>query len=310
MQWDWDREIDFGMQRSDGSAKVWEGIMHDLGAFAKKAAPSATSMELPDIALILPQSLQMSVANAQALSAQQTAVRVLYQRERVEAYAVGEYQTDTLGTPKLIILPSAFGLSEKAWAEIVARVRDGAVLLASGPFGGDEHLHQTNRMSRIGLVDGVTPLLLRDDSLDLPSGKFPLIYEGLKTTLLDQGAMKDGKNWVEISVGKGKILYSAFPLELNSNEDAVASAYARAIQIADVKRTYMTDEKEPGILICPTKLPHATLYVITSETATQPVKFTDMRSGKVLSGLLEAGHAALVLVGEKGETIASYHWNP
>ena len=34
MQWDWDREVDFGMLRSDGSSKVWQNQMRDLGAFA------------------------------------------------------------------------------------------------------------------------------------------------------------------------------------------------------------------------------------------------------------------------------------
>ena len=36
MQWDWDREVDFGMKRSDGSAKVWENKMRDLGEFAQQ----------------------------------------------------------------------------------------------------------------------------------------------------------------------------------------------------------------------------------------------------------------------------------
>ena len=33
MQWDWAREVDFGMQRSDGSAKVWEPMMRGVGRF-------------------------------------------------------------------------------------------------------------------------------------------------------------------------------------------------------------------------------------------------------------------------------------
>lgn len=134
MQWDWDREVDFGMQRSDGSAKIWENMMRDLGDFAKAAAPYATGLLLPEIAIILPQSLQLSVYNSQALAAQQMAVRVLYQHNRMEGYAVGEYQTDTLGNPKLILLPSVYGLSQKAWSDIEARVRAGAILLISGPF--------------------------------------------------------------------------------------------------------------------------------------------------------------------------------
>ena len=308
MQWDWDREVDFGMQRSDGSAKVWEGMMRDLGNFAKAAAPHATGITLPDVAIILPQSLQMSIYNTQALSAQQTAVRVLYQHNRVEAYAVGEYQTDTLGTPKLILVPSAYGLNTKAWTDIETRVRAGAVLLLSGPFAGDEHMHETGRAQALGLPAELTELLLRDNTLDLPSGKLPLLYEGLKTTMLDRDTLPDAKTWAELPLGQGKVLFSAFPLELNTNEATIAAAYELALQAAGIQRTYTTTVKEPGILICPTRLPHATLYVLTSEAPTQQVSFTDVRSGKTFVGTLEAGRAAILLVGEHGDVLANYHW--
>jgi hypothetical protein len=283
--------------------------MRDLGSFAKAAAPQATGLILPDIAIVLPQSYQLSVYNAQALSAQQTAVRVLYQRNRVEAYAVGEYQTDTLGTPKLIILPSPYGLTAKAWVDIEARVRAGAVLLLSGPFAGDEHLHPTDRAKAIGLSAELTELQLRDNTLDLPSGKTPLLYEGLRTLMLDQNTLPDGKTWAEVPLGRGKMLLSAFPLELNSNEGTIAAAYELAIEAAGIQHTYTTTIKEAGILICPTRLPHATLYVLTSEAPTQSVSFTDVRSGKTFTGTLEAGHAALLLVGERGDLITNYHWH-
>ncbi|HLI75752.1 MAG TPA: beta-galactosidase [Acidobacteriaceae bacterium] len=308
VQWDWDREVDFGMQRSDGSAKVWEAMMRDLGSFAKAAAPQATGIRLPEVAIILPQSLQLSVYNSQALAAQQMAVRVLYQRNRVEAYAVGEFQTDTLGSPKLIIVPSAYGLNGKAWADIQARVRAGAVLLLSGPFAGDEHLHETGRAQALGLPAQLTELLLRENTLNLPGGGMPLLYEGLKTTMLDRDTLPDGKTWAELSLGEGKVLFSAFPLELNSNADAVAAAYEVALKAAGVQRTYTTTLKDAGILICPTRLPHATLYVLTSESPTQAVSFTDTRSGRTLTGTLEAGRAALLLLGEHGDVLASYHW--
>ena len=309
MQWDWAREPDFGIQRSDGSAKIWESMMRDLGAFATKAAPFATGMTLPEVAIVLPQSLQLSTHNDQALTAQQNAVRVLYQRNRVEAYAVGEYQIDTLGTPKLILLPSAYGLTAKAWSGIEARVRDGAVLLISGPFAADEHLHPTDRAQEIGLAAKLTPLQLRDEILHSPAGDLPLVFEGLTTTTLDRLTLAGGKDFVELPMGKGRILLSALPLELNTNLDSIARVYAYAVKTAGVSTTYTTPVTNPGILICPTRLPHATLYVLTSETETSPVSFTDLRSGRHFSGTLDAGRAALLLVGEHGDLLSDYHWH-
>ena len=308
MQWDWAREPDFGMQRSDGSAKIWEAMLRDLGDFARKVAPYATGLTLPEVAIVLPQSLQLSTHNQQALAAQQTAVRVLYQYNRAEAYAVGEYQIDTLGTPKLIILPSAYGLTEQAWSTIEARVRAGAVLLISGPFSADEHMHPTNRAHRIGIDATLSPLQLRDETLHLPSGNVPLEYDGLLTTTLNRDTLPGGATFVQTPLGKGKILFSTLPIELNSNLASVAKVYDYALKTAAVGRTYTTTVTNPGILICPTRLPHATLYVLTSETETTSVSFTDARSGKSFSGTLDAGHAALLLVGEHGDLIASYRW--
>jgi hypothetical protein len=309
LQWDWAREIDFGMQRSDGSAKIWESMMRDLGGFARQAAPYATGLTLPDVALVLPQSLQLSTRNSQAVEAQQTAVRVLYQYSRVEVYAVGEYQMDTLGTPKLIVLPSAYGLSDQAWAAIEARVRAGAVLLISGPFSGDEHMHLTDRARKLGIDATPIPLQLRDEILHAPQGDLPLQYRGMATTLLDRNTLPGGRNFVELPLGKGKVLFSTLPLELNSDFASIAAVYADALETAGVARTYTTAVSNPGVLICPTRLPHATLYVLTSETETTTVSFTDTRSGKLFSGRLSAGRAALLLVGERGQLLTSYGWN-
>jgi hypothetical protein len=308
LQWDWAREPDFGMQRSDGSAKIWEPMLRDLGDFASKAAPFATSLTLPEVAIVLPQSLQLSTHNHQALDAQQTAVRVLYQYNRTEAYAVGEYQIDTLGTPKLIILPSPYGLSDQAWTAIETRVRAGAVLLVTGPFSADEHLHPTNRARRIGIDATPSPLQLRDQTLHLPTGDIPLEFDGLLTTILDRDTLPGGATFIETPLGKGKILFSTLPIELNSNLASVAKVYDYALKTAAIGHTYTTTVKNPGILICPTLLPHATLYVLTSETETTLVSFTDTRSGKSFSGTLDAGHAALLLVGEHGDLLANYRW--
>ncbi len=308
MQWDWAREVDFGIERSDGSAKIWEGMMRELGDFARAAAPFATGLILPDIAFILPQSLQLSVYNSQALEAQQTAIRVLYGRNRVEAYAVGEFQTDTLGQPKLIILPSAYGLSEKAWSDIESRVRAGSVLLISGPFSGDEHLHRTDRAAAIGIPATLAPLALREEKLAGPRADLALVYGGSKITSLDRDMLPGGKSWTEVSLGRGRVMFSALPLELNSNLDSVASAYAYAIAHAGVSRTYSTELANTGILICPTKLPSATLYVLASETTQTTVAFTDKRSGAKFSGQLAAGRAALLLVSQSGKLLTSYGW--
>jgi len=308
VQWDWAREVDFGMQRSDGSAKVWEPMMQRFGAFAERAAPYATEFLKPEIAIILPQSFQLSVSNSLAIEAQQNAVRALYYYARGEAYAVGEYQIASLGSPKLIILPSSFALAEDAWQAIVARVRAGAVLLVTGPFADDAHFHPTDRQDQVGLPYLDVPLMLRLNGFAWPGGQEEFIFAGNKTTVLSRAQTPGGRDWLEQPLGKGKILFAALPIELNQNLQGVGDVYRYAMKAANIRPTYTTALNDPGILICPTRLPKATLYVLTSETNQKVVSFQDARSGKTFSGQLENGRAALLLISDEGQVITSYNW--
>ena len=308
LQWDWAREIYFGIERSDGSAKVWEKMLRDLGGFAKEAEPYATGLELPQVAIVLPQSLQLSVYNSQALKAQQTAVRVLYNYDHTAAYAVGEYQINTLGNPRLIVLPSAYGLTDAAWRVLEEQVRAGATLLISGPFAAGAHLHPTDRAVRVGMGYKTVPLEERDQTLHWAGKPLPLVYSGTTTTVLARAQLPDDEEWREIQLGHGRILFSVFPLELNDRLSSVAAVYAYAMKTAGVKPTYLTTVDSPGILICPTVWPHATLYVLTSESGERFISFRDERSGRMIMGTLQPGRAALLLIGENGAIVASYNW--
>jgi hypothetical protein len=308
MQWDWAREVDFGMQRCDGSAKAWENMMRDLGKFAREAAPFADSILQPEVAIVLPQSYQLSVSNPSAVEAQQSSVRALYNFARSQAYAVGEYQSELLGNPKLIIVPSAFGLSDTAWHDITQRVQAGAVLLVTGPFAEDPHFHPTGRQDSIGLPYDLAPLTLRDHLFHFPGGSELLAFAGMKTTFLSRAVLPTGDDWIEKPHGKGRILFAALPLELNTNLQAVADVYRYALKEANITPVYSTSLKDPGILICPTVFPKATLYVLTSESNQTNVSFRDERSKKDFSATLPQGRAALLLVGVDGKILASYHW--
>ncbi len=308
MQWDWAREVDFGMQRSDGSAKVWEDMMRDVGEFAEHAAPYATALTQPEIAIVLPQSFQLSSSNNLAVEAQQNAVRALYYYARGEAYVVGEYQIDSLASPKLIILPSPFALTEEAWQAIIAKVKAGATLLVTGPFDGDAHMHATGRQSLVGLPYASVPLTIRRNAFKWPGGEEVFTFAGIKTTVLSRAQLPSNSDWMEVPVGKGKLLFSSLPIELSDNLAGIGDIYSYAIRSADVSPTYTTTMSDTGILICPTRFAHATLYVLTSESNRRIVVLHDVRSGKDFSGQLDPGRAALLLISESGKLITSYNW--
>jgi hypothetical protein len=308
LMWDWDRESDFGLKRNDGSAKILQGIMRGVGQFAERAAPYATGLVQPEVALVLPQSFQLSVYNKSALEAQQNAVRALYAYARAAAYAVGEYQIENLGNPKLIILPSPKGLTPGAWAGIRAKVDAGATLLVSGPFDGDAHFHPTGREKQAGLTYETVPLTAREELVKFPGGEAHLSFGGDKTTYLERAMLADKSLWVEKPLGKGKILFTPLPLELNDNIQAIGDVYRYAVKTAGVTTAYSTTLQDPGILICPTRFPKATLYVVTSESGRSEVTFTDRASGKQFTGKLEPGRSAMLLIGQDGAVLASYNW--
>jgi hypothetical protein len=309
LSWDWAREIYFGIERSDGSAKIWEKMMREMGEFVKKAQGYATSLIQPQIAIVLPQSLQLTQFNNVALEAQRNCVRALYGYVRSEAYAVGEYQLDLLGNPKLIILPSPWILSDRAWDRLLQAINNGATLLVSGRFDEDPHFNPTDRLTQIGIPYEPKPLQTRDNKIEWPGGKAQLLYTGQKIDLLEYGALSDGKTFVQKSVGKGKILFAPFPLEVNENLKAVGEIYKYALKKADVTATYTSPVQNSAILICPTRFPYATLYVVSCDTDQSDISFRDITSGKEFSSRLEPGRAALLLIGDRGDILASYNWN-
>jgi hypothetical protein len=111
-----------------------------------------------------------------------------------------------------------------------------------------------------------------------------------------------------LRLGKGRLLFSALPLELNDNLRAVGEVHRYALRAAGVTSAYSTDLQDPGILICPTQFPKATLYVVTAESDGGRVSFRDARSGRQVTGTLDPGRAAMVLIGADGAALARYNW--
>ncbi|MBZ5564833.1 MAG: beta-galactosidase, partial [Acidobacteriia bacterium] len=260
LQWDWSEGDIFGIKRSDGSDKIWENMLREMGDFARKAATYASEPRQPEVAIVLPQSLQLSVFNSLALEAQQTCVRALYQYARATAYVVGEYQTQLLGNPKLVIMPSPWVFDQKAWEAILEKVRGGATLLLSGAIDWDAHFHATPRLRDLGMDARSGLLSTRENLLQWPGGKAWLSYSGEKTTFLERGFLPGGQTFATQSLGKGTILYVPLPLELNDNLKAIGNVYADALRRLGINAAYTTDIDDPGVLICPTEWKDATLY--------------------------------------------------
>jgi hypothetical protein len=151
-------------------------------------------------------------------------------------------------------------------------------------------------------------LTRRENFITWPGGRALLSFSGDKTTFLEQTLLPHDQTVLEKTLGKGRILLVSLPLELNDNLKSIGDVYRYALQVANVGEAYSTQINDPGMLICPTQFDHATLYVLTSESTSSEISFRDTRSGKAFAGKLEPGRAALLLVSDKGELLASYNW--
>ncbi len=309
LHWDWTRTDEFGLMRRDGSQKQWMEILSRIAAFARKAQPFATEATLPDIALVLPQSLQLSTLGTGGIDAQQNAVRALYQYARTTAFAVGEYQLAQMPEAKLIILPSPWVLNGDAWNLLMKRVQSGATLLISGRIDADEHwISDPGRIA--GWNAGYAPgaLTTREMEVRWPGDSAWLSFSHERTTYAERGFLKGGATSLTIPLGSGRILYFAPPLELADQLDAIGRIYRYAMGLAGVRPSFETSSHDPGILIAPTRLTDATLYVLTSESDDAgPQTLRDVTSGAEYRVTLPPGRAALLLVGHDGTMLACSH---
>jgi hypothetical protein len=311
LHWDWSRDGVFGLLRQDGSENQWMEILRGIGKFARDAQAQATGARLPKVALVLPQSLQLSVLGNWSLAAQQNAVRALFYHARGTAFAIGEYQLHQMPSAKLIIVPSPWVLSQEAWDYLMQRVRAGATLLLSGRIDADEHwLSVPERTRGWNVAYSPASLTTREAFVAWPGGSARLTYSGEKTTYAERGVLEGDRTFLDVPLGAGHILYFAFPLELADQLDEVGRIYAYAMKRAGVTTAYTTSCEDPGILICPTQLQDATLYVLTSESANRTtVKFRDSTSGTGFRVSVDPGRGALLLVARDGRVLASYRYD-
>jgi len=309
LHWDWTRSDTYGLLRRDGSYKQWMDVIKGITAFARDAQPHVTEAQLPDVALVLPQSLQLSVFGGWGVTVQQNAVRALYQHARATAFVAGEYQLSRMPDAKLIIVPAPWVLHQEAWDLLMSKVRAGATLLVSGRIDADEHWVSVPERTRGWNVKYTSAALTtREVAVNWPGGSARLSYSGDKTTYAERGVLGGGQTFLDFPLGTGRILYFALPLELADQLDEVGRIYKFAMNRAGVISAYETSCEDPGILICPTRLPDATLYVLTSESAgAAAVAFLDKLSGADFHVNLPPGRAALLLIGRDGRILASYN---
>lgn len=327
VQWIWNintymtsmNEVNIGAVLPDGSQKAEADVSYDFGRFMKLAAPWFEDRKQEEVAVIYPYSNNFSNRDY-AGPATKAAARILGYRLHLPFKAYGEYHLDGLGNDPLIILPCPSSLSQKAWEQILSRVSAGSALLITGIFSRDEYYRKVNRRTgELGLETRICGAR-REETLWLEGAALPVSFGGDQYEWVDKETVAGEASGVSgaadavqvIPYGKGKVIWSPLPAELNRNDDTTAAVYRFAAKEAGVRSPLELEQgSSHGILLKKLPFKRADLYILVSECgADQTVVLADREQGRRYRLELPADRPALFLAGANGEVLGSYRNEP
>jgi hypothetical protein len=306
-----DNEITIGAVRPDGTLKPEGEVLTGFAKFAAASPSSFTHIAPPEVTIVSSLSLQFSNQNAMAVEVQKHALRALAYFDHTPARILADNRLSELGQPKLVILPAAQALTQDAWEKLLAYADAGGTLLISGPVERDEHWHRIDRLSPLGIEAQVVPLSVRESTLALP-GQPPVqisLSGAAQIAPYEVLRFAGGKSLVSVTHGKGRILWSADPVELSEGYAASAVLYRYALGIAGVAPAFEElAPLSPGVLAFPTLLDDAVLYSFSNESLdAQPVDLRDATTGARIHFTLEGQRGAMLLLSKSGgKVLAAY----
>jgi hypothetical protein len=317
IQWLWNTndymtsegEVSIGALRADATEKPEATVMRDFGRFASEIRESLQDPQAPDVAIVTSQAAQFSAIRELQIAAQRNAVRAAAYVAQMPVYIIAENQIAKLGAPKLAILPSAQALDESTWQALLAYVKGGGNLLITGPIGRDSHWHRVDRTSALGLKAEIEPLTSRSAAMDFDNLPVAFSFDADAQSWLEMLQFGDGQQVKNLSYGGGHIFWAPYPVELAEGEGAAAAIYSAVFKDIGLKPPFeMKSPSAPGVLIYPTVLHDAILYVMVSENDRDTdLDFVDRASSAELDLRLPAEHAAMALIRKSnGAIVAKY----
>jgi hypothetical protein len=296
-------EVPIGALHADATEKPEAAVLRNFAKFAASASPYLKNPKQPDVAVVTSQAAQFSVIGGLQLEAQQNAVRALGYDLHQPCYVIAESQIDKLGSPKLVILPSAQALRESTWQALLTYVKNGGNLLVTGPVSRDEHWHLVDRLTLLGIKASTEPLTAHAMPFDLGASAAPSIsFDQQKQQLAEILRFEDGSKEKDLSVGSGKLFWISYPLELAETPSAPVAVYSTILD----KLGFHVGSHAFSTLIYPVEFPDAVLYILESETDRDAdFAFHDPISGAELNFHLPAQHAVLALIDKHTKQIVA-----
>lgn len=301
-------EAPIGALRADGTEKPEAEVLRNFAAFARQIAPSLRAPQPAAVAVVTSQAAQFSVIQDLQIEAQRNAVRALAYDNHQPAYVVAENQIANLGSPRLAILPSAQALTEEAWQALLRYVDGGGNLLLTGPVERDEHWLRARRAAELKVNAEIEPLTFHSAEIQMGKQAAPLSFDLQKQSWLEVLRFRKGTTVEQVTHGKGRIFWAAYPVELAEEPQASDALYAYVLGQVGIQGPFELRQPAPGVLIYPTVLQDSVLYVMESESADDmKIDLRDRLTGARLDLTLPSQRAAMALIRRSdGAIIAKY----
>jgi hypothetical protein len=184
-------------------------------------------------------------------------------------------------------------------------VNGGGTLLITGPVDHDEHWRVTSRAAELKVSAATEPLTYHNAVLQAGGRTIPLSFDQQKQSSLEALRFSDGSTLKEIPMGKGRIFWAAYPVELAEGTQAAADLYQYVASRAGIAPIFdVSGSLSPGVLIYPTVFDDSILYTIISDYADDgSVDLRDKLTGLRVSLRIPSQHAAMVLIGKQEKKI-------
>ena len=305
-------ETPIGALHADGTEKPEATVLRDMAKFAAAASPYLVNPKQPVIAIVTSQAAQYSVQADLQIAAQQNAVRALGYDLHQPCYIIAENQIDKLGSPKLVILPSAQALRESTWQALLAYVSNGGNLLVTGPVSRDEHWHLVDRYTPLGIKAATEPLTFHYASTENQGHPLSYSFAQDRQQLLEYLALENNALTKEVSLGTGKLILFAYPIELTEGTTPAAHEYESILQRLSIAAPFTAAAAMPaGVLVYPVELQDSLLYVLESESDRDAdLDIKDSATGSSIKFRLLSQRAALAVVDKKSKQIVAKYGLP
>jgi hypothetical protein len=306
-------ETPIGAVHADGTEKPEATVLRDMAKFVAAASPYLVDPKQPAIAVITSQAAQYSVQADLQIAAQQNAVRALGYDLHQPCYIIAENQIAKLGSPKLVILPSAQALRESTWQALLAYVRGGGNLLVTGSVSRGEHWQLVDRYTSLGIKATTEPLTFHyasvTDNVGTSAGASPIFlsFNQQAQQLLEYLNFEKGATIKNFPIGRGQLFWAAYPIELAQESEAAATVYREVVERAGIPWSF-TGHFLAGlnVLANTTDLQDAMLYVFENESASDAaVNLKDAATAVQLKFTLPSNRAALAVIDKKTKQVAA-----